>query len=98
MGELNDPRSLAQVARDLLAAATEVTLLMTGPVRASEPAVLLHDDDGTPHLWCERGSVVAAAARLRQPAVLTVVSRQWFGSVPGAAGRGRPVRWRRQAH
>ena len=79
MGELNDPRSLAQVARDLLAAATEVTLLMTGPVRASERAVLLHDEDGTPHLWCERGSVVAAAARLRQPAVLTVVSRRRFG-------------------
>jgi hypothetical protein len=83
MGELSEPRSLARLARDVLAAATEVTLLMTGPVRASEPAILLHDEDGTPHLWCERGSVVAVAARLRQPAVLTVVSRQRFGPEPG---------------
>jgi hypothetical protein len=81
-----DARSLAQLARDVLAAATEVTLLMTGPVRASESAILLHDEDGTPHLWCERGSVVAAAARLRQPAVLTVVSRQRLGSPSGRSG------------
>jgi hypothetical protein len=75
MTEMNDPGSLARLARSLLASATDATLLLTAPVRGSEPTALLHDVDGAPQLWCERGSSAAAAARLRQPAVLRVVNR-----------------------
>ena len=89
MDELNDSRSVARLARDVLAAATEATLFMTQSVRAAEPAGLLHDDDGTPRLWCPRGSSVAAAARLGQPAILTVPSHRRTGAPVTLALAGR---------
>jgi hypothetical protein len=89
MDEWSDPRLLARLARDILAGAGEATLLMIEPVRASERATLLHDDDGTPRLWCPAGSAVAAAAGRRRPAILTVAGRSRDGRPLTLALAGR---------
>jgi hypothetical protein len=68
-----EPARQARRARDALARAGSVTLLIDGVGAAVDSStVLLHDDGGRPTFVCPAGSTVAVAAQHGRPAVLRI--------------------------
>ena len=77
-----DLAALALRARVAVAGPTSVTLLIrgVGRIRATAPAVLLHDRDGYPTFLCQSGSPVTPAATRESPAVVAVTGRDGTGT------------------
>jgi hypothetical protein len=71
-----DNQSTAELARHILATAFHADLLLIGTVRGSQTAHLFADDAGVPRLSCGSRSDAATAARLGEPAVLTVADHR----------------------